>query len=216
MRSLFAGLVRTIVRILALIGAVAVVLGALLLDFVNRATTPERTGDLPGTAVVFTGDFDRIRAGLDLLSEGRVDRLFITGVNGDAGLDPERFATQFSLPPEQVQWLDTGRIVLAPDAHTTIENAWETGCWLDRQPDAGRAVALITSRSHMARASVALRNELWPVGVVRVVSDPGEAFDIRQLSLLDFAEYAATWAITLLPHGFWPGVEPAICLTGGD
>jgi len=192
----------------------ALVLTGLLLDFLNRSRVEDTIQDLPSIAIVFTGDFDRIHMGLDLLSAGHVDQLFITGVNGDAGLGVARFARQFNLPPEQTTWLKTGKINLAADAHTTFENALETGCWLDRQPTDIAAVALITSRTHMARASIALQHEIWPRDVVRVISDPEDVYDPFLLNLLDFGEYAATWAITLLPHALWPANEPSICQTG--
>lgn len=204
-------LARIIFRLFAIFGMAAFVATALLLDFLNRSRAVEPPADLPPVAVVFTGDFDRIHMGLELLSAGRVEQLFITGVNGDAGLDVARFATQFNLTPEEAGWIESGKISLAPDALTTFENAMETGCWLDRQPERVDAVALITSRMHMARASIALQHEIWPRNVVRIVSDPEEAYDFMKLDLRDFAEYVATWSITFLPHGLWPGDVPSLC-----
>lgn len=209
---ILAKLARILVRLLAGFGMAALVLAALLADFMNRSSVDRTLEELPRTAIVFTGHFDRIDLGLDLLSTGRIDRLFITGVNGDAGLNVGRFAEQFDLSPEQAAWIETGKIALAADAHTTFENAWEAGCWLDQTPDI-EAVALITSRRHMARASVALQNTAWPIDVVRVVSDPEAEFDPMLLNLVDFGEFAATWGITLLPYSLWPANMPSICRT---
>lgn len=207
---IFANLARLLVRLLAGFGMASLLIAALLADFMNRSRVGEVAEELPRTAIVFTGHFDRIRVGLELLSTGRVDQLFITGVNGDAGLNVARFAQQFDLPPEQAAWIETGKISLAADAHTTFENAWEAGCWMDQQPDI-EAVVLITSRRHMARASVALQNEIWPVDVVRLVSDPDDIYDPLLLNVLDFGEFVATWALTLLPHDLWPANKPSIC-----
>lgn len=207
---IFLKLARVISGILALVGAVAVVLAMLLFDFMHRSKIDNALENLPGTAIVFTGQYDRIRVGLELLSEGRADRLFITGVNKKAGLDIAGFASQFGLSAEQAAWIENGRIVLAPSARSTLENAWETGCWLEDQPSVD-AVMLITSRRHMARASIALQHEIAPVDVVRLFSDPQEPHDPLQLDLVELGEFIATWGITLLPHEFWPADEPALC-----
>ena len=42
-------------------------------------------------AVVFTGQFERVDVGLRLADAGTVPRLYISGVNGNAGLDPSPF-----------------------------------------------------------------------------------------------------------------------------
>ena len=205
-----SGLFRFISRVLILVGVVSLMLAYLLFEFMSRAEASPEADAYPPTAIVFTGDFDRIDRGLALLSSQSIDRLFITGVNGDAGLSAERFATQFNLTNDQITWLTNGQIVLAPDAHTTFENALEAGCWLDTQPHVD-AVALITSRAHMARASAALAHNIWPTRVVRVISDPTEQLDRRHLDLVDFGEFLATWFVTFLPHDFWPANEPRLC-----
>lgn len=199
-----------IFRLLSVVGIAALILCFLLFDFMARSDPYERSGELPRTAIVFTGHFDRIHRGLDLLSSDDVGRLFITGVNGDAGLNSDRFPSQFELDPDQAGWIQTGKIVLAPDAHSTLENALEAACWLDPQPDI-RAVTLITSRRHMARASVALQHAVSPISVVRVISDSSDEYDKFQLDLVEFGKFAATWFITLLPRDVWPGNEPALC-----
>ncbi len=199
-----------VLRLLTLVGVVAVILFFLLLDFMSRSDPYEGSGQLPRSAVVFTGDFDRIRKGIELLSSGSVDQLFITGVNGDAGLNVARFSRQFELSPDQAEWVANGRIILAPDAHSTLENARETICWLDHQANI-KAVTLVTSRRHMARASVALQHGISPISVVRVVSDSTDEYDKLQLDLVEYGKFVATWFITLLPGDLWPGNEPALC-----
>jgi uncharacterized SAM-binding protein YcdF (DUF218 family) len=199
-----------IVRLLAIFGFAAVILVFLLFDFMSRSGAHNADHDLPRTAIVFTGDFDRIHFGLDLLFSGRVDRLFITGVNGEAGLNVARFPKQFELSSEQVGWMERGQLVLAPDAQSTLENAREAACWLDHQPGTD-AVALITSRSHMARASVALQHGIAPIRVVRVVSDAPGKFDKSEINLVEFGKFSATWIVTLLPRAFWPADEPKNC-----
>lgn len=122
----------------------------IFVDFTLRSRVIDHTDQLPSTAVVFTGQFDRTERGLDLLAAGQVQRLFISGVNPKAGLIVSGFADQFGLTADQRLWLETDKITLAPDARSTLENALETACWLENHPNVG-AVTLITSQRHMAR-----------------------------------------------------------------
>ena len=67
-----------------------------------------------------------------------------------------------------------GRIVLATDPNTTLQNAAESTRWLADHPDI-RRVLRITSRSHMPRASLALERALKSSSiVVEVVRYPVE------------------------------------------
>ncbi|MEW9920322.1 YdcF family protein [Marimonas sp. MJW-29] len=185
----------------------------LLFDFMSRtADTGQLEGvdDLPRTAVVFTGAYDRIDLGLELLASNRLDHLLITGANRTSGLIPTRFPQLFDPSSQQTRQIESRHIVLAPDAHSTIENALETACWLDTKPDTD-AVALITSRRHMARASVALQHAIGPVDIVRVISDQSKVYDKSQLDLDEFTKFVGTWIITLLPRSLWPASELTIC-----
>ncbi|MBA97105.1 MAG: YdcF family protein [Sulfitobacter sp.] len=208
--SVISAIIGLFFRLLAVVGIAAVIIGLLLIDFMSRSEPYELSSDIPSTAIVFTGDFDRIRSGLEMLSSGRVDRLFITGVNGDAGLEPARFPAQFGLTDQQTDWIATGKLVLAPDAHTTLENALEAGCWLDVQPDI-QAVTLITSQPHMARASIALQHTIAPISVVRVISDSPADYNKLRIDLVEFSKFIASWFISLLPRNLWPANEPALC-----
>ncbi|WP_093094605.1 YdcF family protein [Shimia aestuarii] len=197
-------------RLLSIVGAAALFLAFLLFTFMYRTNEYETRVALPPTAIVFTGDFDRIHLGLELLVSEQVERVFITGVNGDAGLKTDRFAKQFGLNPDQASWITSGKIVLAPDAHTTFENALEAACWLDnqRQPD---AVTLITSPEHMARASIALQRGIAPVNVFRLAAGDPKNHDRFKIDLVEFSKFTATWVVTLLPRALWPGNKPRIC-----
>ena len=203
-------LMRIVTALLIVLVFVALLTTVLLWNFVSRSAMPDPNTDLPRTAIVFTGQFDRIHLGLDLLAGGRIDRLFITGVNPKAGLHVSRFADQFALTPEQANWIATGRIILAPDANSTMENARETACWLGRQPEI-QSVVLITSQGHMARASLALQRAVAPVEVIRVVSDASGGNPGFPSQLPEFGKFVTTWVITLLPRALWPVEEPATC-----
>ena len=182
----------------------------LLFDFVSRSEANARVGDLPPTAIVFTGAYERIDKGLSLLSSGQVERVFISGANRTSGLIDTRFPGLFEANSKEAGWISDGRLVLAPDAHSTFENALETACWLENQ-EGVEAVTLITSRRHMARASVALQHRIAPTSVVRLISDPSENYNEFEIDLLEFGRFALTWFITLLPQTLWPADEPATC-----
>lgn len=200
-------------RVLSVLGMAAVLLSVLLLDFISRTETDERGTEPPRNVVVFTGAYDRIDLGLEMIASDMADRLLITGANRTSGLIPDRFPSLFDPTPDQAEWMTSGRITLAPNAHSTFENALETACWLKARPDI-EAVTLITSRRHMARASLALQRAIGSsVSVVRLVSDPDEPYDRLQIDLDEFSKFGATWLITLLPYGLWPGNEPTLCET---
>lgn len=189
---------RMIWYIFCAISLFVVVFVGVVVDFALRSRVIDYTNQLPSTAVVFTGQFDRIERGLDLLAAGQVQRLFISGVNPKAGLTVSGFADQFALTAGQRLWLETGQITLAPDAHTTLENALEAACWLERQPDL-HSVALITSQRHIARASLALERAIG-FRVIRVASDPVEQHVTPWNNWGEARKFVATWGVTLLPR----------------
>ena len=113
-------------------------------------------------AVVFTGQFERVDARLRLVDAGAVPRLYISGVNGDAGIDPAHWVEQFSIRNPDIA--DLRRLVACcvewgQRADNTFQNAKDTKCWVDRRSLTG-PLLLITSRQTMARAMAALSGAL--------------------------------------------------------
>ncbi|UOK72813.1 YdcF family protein [Ancylobacter polymorphus] len=164
------------------------------------------------TAIVFTGQPDRIERALELMEEGRVARILVSGANRPGGVDPTRFARQFRLSPRLVSALSAGDIVLATEANSTLENAIETSCWLSRHPEIDE-VTLITSSTHMARASLALERALHGrVEVRRLTSDRNcpTCEGPKRLPLAEFGTFLATWLITLLPQARWTPDPPRL------
>jgi uncharacterized SAM-binding protein YcdF (DUF218 family) len=105
-------------------------------------------------AIVFTGDFARIDAALKLLAARRAPRVYVSGVNGGAGLSRETFVAQFSKCNPELAGLDklVGCCVeMGEAAENTFQNARETECWLKLRAIRG-PLLLVTSRTHMARA----------------------------------------------------------------
>jgi uncharacterized SAM-binding protein YcdF (DUF218 family) len=186
---------------------------ALLLsaDFLRRSVPAALPESLPDTAIVFTGQFDRVEAGLALLEREQVGMLFISGVNSGAGIRPEGFAEQFALAPALREALAQGRIILASDADTTLENAIETACWLAQQRQI-RTVVLVTHRYHMPRASLALERAMpWQITIVPIFPEQVLPGTDRAFVLQELFKFAATWVITVLPRSLWPGDISSDC-----
>tara|TARA_R110002049_G_C9160812_1_gene560983 strand:- start:1822 stop:2445 length:624 start_codon:yes stop_codon:yes gene_type:complete len=206
---------REVVALLRIASAVVLISLAVSLvrEFSIRSVAPSDTADLPTTAVVFTGQFDRVELALSLFDQGRLDRIFISGVNNRAGITPQGFADQFRISSNARAALASGQIILAPDADTTIENALETACWLDTQQGIGEIV-LITGHSHMPRASWALEGALAkPVLVRRVSPDGSGAGDARsRWNMTEVLKFGVTVPLTLLPRHLWSGERPTACV----
>lgn len=185
---------------------------ALVREFSIRSVAAEDAAELPTTAVVFTGQFDRVELALHLFDQGRLDRIFISGVNSGAGITPQNFADQFRISPKARAALGSGQIILAPDAKTTIDNALETACWLDRQPGI-RETLLITGRSHMPRASWALESAIaGSVSVRRLSPDGPRASGARsRWNMSELVKFGVTVPLTLLPRRLWPGARLTSC-----
>ena len=113
-------------------------------------------------AVVFTGQFERVDVGLRLADAGAVPRLYISGANGNAGIDPDHFVEQFSIRNPDIA--DLRRLIACcvewgERADNTFQNAQDTKCWVNRRGLTG-PLLLITSRRTLARAMAALSGAL--------------------------------------------------------
>jgi uncharacterized SAM-binding protein YcdF (DUF218 family) len=178
-------------------------------DYLRRALIPTEIA-MPATAIVFTGQFDRVNTGLALLENGAVSTLFISGANAGAGILADEFAAQFNLTVTQRVALAGGRIVLASGAENTIANALETRCWLVKRERSQDDVVLITSSGHLPRATLALERALGR-GVAGIASDAVESGRHIEASSSEILKFVATWLITLPPVRFWPGGQHHTC-----
>lgn len=101
-------------------------------------------------AVALTGGADRISDALELLAEGKVGRLLITGVNqattrGEIARLTPRYSNWFACCVD-----------LGYEALNTRGNARETRDWM-RQRDLTGPIVVVTSTYHMPRALLELR-----------------------------------------------------------
>lgn len=188
----------------ALAALVILWLSATVIDFAWRLQPSRDDSAFPSEAVVFTGQFDRIRKGLDLLRQGRIQRLLISGVNPEAGIVAERFAEQFALDGTMRKALASGRLVLGTRAQTTLENATETACWVSAAEEGG-SLLLITSRYHMPRASLVLEGAL-PLTTIRRLSTPErDNYPSIQPIFREFVKFAAMSLLRRIEHRAFRG-----------
>lgn len=139
-------------------------------DFARRTQSSFEPAAQPVPAVVFTGQYSRVHAGLDLHERGRIGPVLISGVNPGAGISFDGFADQFKLSPALRDALGAGTLALASGANNTFENAQEARGWVAKLPK-DQPVVLITSRHHMPRASVALEIATGDRKVLRYAVD---------------------------------------------
>lgn len=111
--------------------------------------------------IVLTGGPGRIKAGLELLRDGRTDHVFVSGV---AGTYRKRLLpTLDGLSPETLECC----VTLGFQALDTAGNGQESAAWLEKRNAA--SLFLVTSRYHMPRALVELRR--WaPNAVITPIS----------------------------------------------
>ena len=174
----------------------ALALGSVALGFLafdSFAVPTEAEVRRASAGIVFTGAFERVDAGLQLLDKGAIPRLYVSGVNAGAGILPARFVSQFSSRNPNIR--DLQRLVACcvewdEDANNTFQNASDTKCWVDRHGLVG-PLLLITSRPHMARAMAALSGFLpgreliaYPVEDARSSAQPLRARTIEYLKYL--------------------------------
>lgn len=177
---------------------VLIVLAGLAGDFLmfaRRASALTPGPDTRGDAIVaLTGGSGlRIAAGVELVAEGRGERLLISGVHPDvtmqdlinlAGGDPAVWACC---------------VDLGYTAETTLGNADETAAWA--YENGYDELVLVTSDYHMARSLLVLQAAMPDIGLeawpVRTVIDPSRIFtDPKSLKGV-FLEWAK-WRVTTL------------------
>ncbi len=111
--------------------------------------------------VVVTGGTGRVARGVEVLHEGRAERLFVSGV--DRTVRPQEFAVQYKVSAEEMACC----VQLGFDALDTQSNANETARWVAESKV--KSIRLVTNDWHMRRAEYELERVL-PAGVT-VVAD---------------------------------------------
>ncbi|HYM72204.1 MAG TPA: YdcF family protein [Stellaceae bacterium] len=142
--------------------------------------------------VVLTGGRQRLETGLDLLGDGRAQKLFISGVNPRVDrMELLRVAAHLPTP-------DASRIVLGHAADNTLGNARETAVWM--QQEGYSSLRLVTSWYHMRRSLLEFERAMpaasivaEPVFAARIEPHPWTArLDTALLAVIEYDKYLAT------------------------
>lgn len=178
-------------------------------DFQQRLQPSMAGAETAQTAVVFTGQFDRIDTAIALFEKGAVDRLLVSGVGPGSGLRPNTLADQFNFSPRARAALASGNIRLSADPVDTFQNAAETACWLGNPPPQG-GVILVTSVSHMPRASITLERALPKGNKIYRATPPRTAIDTAALRI-EFGKFVYSWLYSMLPAARQPAAHLTLC-----
>lgn len=147
---------------------VLLVVTALFVDFTYKTFSAR-----PGTAevdaiVVLVGGKGRVEEGVRLFREGRARWLFLVGVDPAVRKNDLYRQRPGDPPPE--------RVLLEKSSRNTLENALYGRDLL--QAHGVRKVLLITSRYHLKRATLLLRNAVPPQ--VAIYPHPVDSANLRQ------------------------------------
>jgi uncharacterized SAM-binding protein YcdF (DUF218 family) len=121
----------------------------------TEVAAPQRHTD---AIVVLTGGSGRVGRGLQLLAEGRGDKLFVSGVH--KGVDVAELLRVSQRAPERLACC----VALGHAAETTEGNAVETAEWMAAQ--GYRSLRLVTAAYHMPRSLLEFRRRMPEVEIV--------------------------------------------------
>jgi len=116
--------------------------------------------DTPTDAVVvLTGGRQRLESGLQLIADGKAQKLLISGVNPSVDLHELLRVSS----PHMPEWVACC-IVLGYEADNTVGNAHETAAWMRREGYG--SLRLVTAAYHMPRSLLELRRALPGVTII--------------------------------------------------
>ncbi|OGS56802.1 MAG: hypothetical protein A3J40_08615 [Erythrobacter sp. RIFCSPHIGHO2_12_FULL_63_10] len=154
---------------------------------------PGASGPIVTDAVVVpTGGAGRIKHGIEVLEAGRVQTLFVSGVDPD--VTPDEFAAQFDVDRKTMNCC----VALGYKALDTHGNAAEIAQWIAENDV--RSVRLVTHDWHMRRAALELERAI--PGRIIVVRDAVPSQPGLGTLFLEYHKLVAIWARGLLD--WWP------------
>lgn len=156
---------------------------------VSVATMKPPAGNA-AAVIVLTGGDQRIRTGIDLLLNGRAQRLFISGVNKQTRM-ADLIAMKPALSEKSICCVRLGYA-----AENTKENAQETAQWIKKNNI--DSILLVTSAYHMHRAKLEFHRKIKNVVITSypVVTDE-ETWRTEKFWRLTFEEYNKTLLVWL-------------------
>ena len=115
-------------------------------------------GSTTDAIVVLTGGVARVRTGIELLSQNRARKLFVSGVY--RGVDVQELLRTQRQAPDALECC----IVLGYSAESTMGNAAETKAWMDKE--GYRSVRLVTATYHMPRSLIEFRRAMADARII--------------------------------------------------
>lgn len=177
-------MIRALIRLLSFL-LLAYALGyAAFAVLLPRAAGDERTD----AVIVLTGGPGRMERGLEMLRQGRAERMLVSGVN--RAVRPSELAAQYSGYAD----LFDRRVVLGRESFDTRSNADEVTRWMER--GGYRSLRLVTNDLHMPRASYELRKRIGNDVTIVVDAVPTEP-DFRAI-FLEYNKYLLGRAADLI------------------
>ncbi len=153
------GRLRLAAGLAGLAGLAVLALAAGFLWFVahlpDSVAQPDRRTD---AIVVLTGGSGRVGRGLELLAQGRAEKLFVSGVY--QGVDVAELLRVSRQDPEHLACC----VALGYEAGTTEGNAVETAHWMREQ--GYRSLRLVTAAYHMPRSLLEFRRRMPQIEIV--------------------------------------------------
>ncbi len=148
-----------VIRGLAVLGLLAVIWTAGLFWFAATLETELEVSDRHTDAiVVLTGGSLRVDQGIELLSRGLADKLFVSGVA--QGVDLKQLLKISRETPEDLSCC----IALGYEADDTAGNARETAAWMEDQGYA--SLRLVTAAYHMPRSLLEFRRTMPDIEIL--------------------------------------------------
>ncbi len=129
------------------VGLLAWFFGGLMFAGYVNVINPDEPFRKTDAIIILTGDNNRIKVGLDLLSEGKTEYVFISGVN--ELISQDQILAQNGFMPDDVSVACC--VSLGYAANNTQGNALETSLWLNAHKDVD-SIRLITSDYHILRS----------------------------------------------------------------
>lgn len=153
-----------------------------LVWFTEQIPTVQTKPPSADAIVILTGGKGRLEYGLRLLTQGKGNALFISGVGNIANFDEllNRFPADLQ---QQVHKLPSSAIELGRGAENTIGNAQETAQWAEKHEI--KTLLVVTSSYHMPRALLEFGEIMPHVTLIPTPLLVGGGYDWRLL----FSEY---------------------------
>lgn len=172
---------------------------AVFAHYVSGLTTPDQVAKADAI-IVLTGGQSRLEAALDLLKEGKAERLLISGVHPSTGRNAIRAATGSDRD------LFSCCVDIDREALDTVGNAQEGAKWL--REHGYESAILVTNNYHMPRSMLEMSRlaepvQLVPYPVVNTRLDNwrwiGEPAALRVL-VTEYVKYLAAIARGVMPE----------------